>query len=204
MPTGYTSYIYDGKPVTFEQYALGVARAFGACVTLRDDPKDADIPDKFEPSDHHKKRIDEAKARLIYVDSWDENQWETKAERAYESELKKYHERLAKTKDLKLRYEAMLAKARAFKPPTPDHEEYAKMLVEQLEKSIEFDCSTKYLTEPTKKTGSKFKAEVINDLCKNIDYHEKEHRKEVERAEKRTAWVRALRESIGNFQPAKT
>jgi len=44
MPTGYTAEIYEGeKEVTFEKFALTCARAFGACITIRDEPMSASI-----------------------------------------------------------------------------------------------------------------------------------------------------------------
>ena len=36
MPTGYTDKIKDG--ITFKEYAMGCARAFGALITMRDNP----------------------------------------------------------------------------------------------------------------------------------------------------------------------
>jgi len=38
MPSGFTSDIYDGKKITFKDFTLKCARAFGACIHLRDDP----------------------------------------------------------------------------------------------------------------------------------------------------------------------
>ena len=40
MPTGYTAIIEDDPNCTFEQYLMRCARAFGATVTMRDDPLD--------------------------------------------------------------------------------------------------------------------------------------------------------------------
>jgi len=40
MPTGYTTDIYNGKDVSFRDFALNCARAFGACIMQRDDPAD--------------------------------------------------------------------------------------------------------------------------------------------------------------------
>ena len=37
MATGYTMDIYDGKNVSFEDFCLSCARAFGACILQRDD-----------------------------------------------------------------------------------------------------------------------------------------------------------------------
>lgn len=40
MPTGYTADIKDG--IDFKTYAMNCARAFGACVMLRDEPGGGD------------------------------------------------------------------------------------------------------------------------------------------------------------------
>ena len=40
MPTGYTTDIYNGKDVSFRDFALTCARQFGACIMQRDDPAD--------------------------------------------------------------------------------------------------------------------------------------------------------------------
>ena len=56
MPSGYTSDIYNGKEVTFKDFALGCARAFGACVMQRDDP--ADEKPKIMPEEsYHARRV---------------------------------------------------------------------------------------------------------------------------------------------------
>ena len=38
MPTGYTADIVDGKPVTFQEFAMRCARAFAPEPELRDSP----------------------------------------------------------------------------------------------------------------------------------------------------------------------
>lgn len=48
MPTGYTADVQSGKVTDFAEYAMNCARAFGALVLMRDDPSDADIPERFE------------------------------------------------------------------------------------------------------------------------------------------------------------
>lgn len=197
MPTGLTAAIYEGKrKVSFEEYALGVARQFGACITMRDDPINAEIPERFEPSTYHQDAIDKARKRLVEIGSWDDGRWQDEADKSYEGELKRYHDSLANKKAIKRRYEAMLAIARQYKAPTPGHEDFAKMLVEQLEQSIDWDCSTSYMTEPIRKTASEFKADIVSELNRDIEYHGKQHRDEVERCEGRTQWVQQLRESL--------
>ena len=62
MPTGYTLELYDGKDITFEEFVLKCARAFGALINMRDEPRDAPIPERFEPSYYHLKELIKAKS----------------------------------------------------------------------------------------------------------------------------------------------
>lgn len=65
MATGYTCDVSDGKITTLRDFALRCARAFGALITMRDEPFDAPIPEKFEPhTDYHDKAIREAREQL--------------------------------------------------------------------------------------------------------------------------------------------
>lgn len=45
MPTGYTAAIKYG--ITFKEFALDCARNFGACISMRDEPRETPIPDEF-------------------------------------------------------------------------------------------------------------------------------------------------------------
>ena len=54
MPTGYTSKIKDD--ITFEQYAMGCARAFDALIDMRDEASDALIPEELTPSNYHEQK----------------------------------------------------------------------------------------------------------------------------------------------------
>lgn len=47
MPTGYTADIQND--ITFQQFALNCACAFGACISLRDEPAGTQIQEVFEP-----------------------------------------------------------------------------------------------------------------------------------------------------------
>ena len=49
---------------------MNCARAFGACVELRDEPGGGDrIPEAFEPSDYHLKAVEKARSELGMVRS---------------------------------------------------------------------------------------------------------------------------------------
>lgn len=195
MPTGYTADLYDGKDQSFPEFALACARAFGALILMRDDPKDAPIPDEFAPDDYHVKKIAEARAefdRLVSMtnveadaeavrlaDEWD-------AARAAEEAT-----RLAR----KARYEAMRDEAEAWDPPTSEHQGLKEFMVKQLTESIDFDCFTYEFPSPPR-DGSTWRHEAVAKAKRDIEYHTAEHAKEVERAAGRSAWVQALRHSL--------
>ena len=194
MPTGYTAPIKDG--ITFEQFALGCARAFGALVLMRDEPSDAPIPDRFEPSDYHTKAIAEARAELARLDAMSLGDAAIAAENEHLAAIERYRTRLADKRELRRKYEAMLAKVEAWEPPTPEHVEYKNFMRSQIAESIDWDCCEKYDTEPKATMPREWLAEKIAAVRKNIEYHQGEHAKEVARTESRNVWLKALRDSL--------
>ena len=65
MPTGYTSDIEKG--ITFNEFTMQCARAFGACISMRDDPGDKPIPKEFKPSTYHIEGIKKAKEKMVQL-----------------------------------------------------------------------------------------------------------------------------------------
>lgn len=65
MPTGFTSPIYDGEDITFEQFANSCLRNFGIYRRFENKYPNLskyEIPDRIYPDSYHKKRYEEAKA----------------------------------------------------------------------------------------------------------------------------------------------
>ena len=196
MPTGYTLDLYDGKDLTFEEFVLKCARAFGALIGMRDKSIVAPIPERFEPSDYHLKELEKTKKRLKEIKEWNEDKAKQEAERAYQEALKKREEFIKKNKLIRKRYEDMLSKVREWKPPTPDHVDLKKFMIQQLEDSIAFDC---FIPEmPQRLSGEEYKEQQIKKALNDIDYHEKEYAKEVNRVYERNKWLLLLRESLKN------
>lgn len=195
MPTGYTADIPKG--ITFEQYALNCARAFGALVTMRDDPKDAPIPDELQPSSHSSDLLKKVKARLAELESMAEEDIEREAERSHRDAEKHRLGRLDEIAKQEAAYREMLAKVNSWTCPTPDHQEFGNFMREQIEKTIDFDCDAKYYSEPTPRlTGMQWLESQIAQALRDIAYHEKSYAEEVERTNQRNAWIKALRESL--------
>lgn len=194
MPTGYTAAILDG--IDFKTYAMNCARAFGAFVELRDDPGGGEqIPEEFKASDYHIKAAAKACDELATLHSLSREQIEQAAASDWQE---KEARRLAREQDRRKQreaYEAMLAQAKAWTPPTTEHEGLAKFMRVQIELSIRFDCD--YSEPPTENlAGSDWVADRRRELMRDVEYHEREHVGEVSRATARTAWVQALRASL--------
>lgn len=193
MPTGYTDCISKG--VDFQTFALGCARAFGALITMRDDPQDAPIPDRFEPTDYHAKALAEARKRQTELEGMSPSLCEMAANGAYRSALETRQKYMAEKAELRRKYEAMLAFAQAWTPPTAEHQGLKDFMVEQLTTSIDFDCKV-YGGPPVLQTGEEWRAAEFGKAKWDVEYHSKHHLEEIERANGRTEWVRKLRESL--------
>ena len=194
MPTGYTLDLYDGKDITFEEFVLKCARAFGALIDMRDEPMDAPIPERFEPSDHHLEELEKAKRRLKEIRKWNEEKAEQEAERAYREALKEREEFIKKNKLIRKRYEDMLSKVQKWKPPTIEHASLKQFMIQQLLESIEFDCFVPEM--PQRLSGEEYREQQIKKALSDIEYHEKEYAEEVNRVYEKNKWLLSLRESL--------
>lgn len=197
MPSGYTCEIEKG--ITFRQFAMRCARAMGACIMMRDDPLDAPIPETFEPDDYHPKEIALARARLDSLSSMTVAEADREAVKAF-MENKRYCEESIKERNgLRAKYMAVLSGVNHWTPPTKDHEGLKDFMLEQIKEGMRFDCSTDYffkrqLVAPL--SGSAWLAHEKAKALDEISYHEKEYALEAQRAADRTAWIKALRQSL--------
>lgn len=200
MPTGYTSIVAENENFTFPEFAMRCARNFGALIMMRDEPLDAHIPEKFEPSDYYKNEYERAKAAY---DNFIANP------PTYEDLEKQYNEYVAHEtehfvaesaeKDIKRkRYNAMLSKVLEWQPPTPEHEGLKKFMIDQLHDSIESDC-IEY--RPLFPNQDEYIARNRNSkyLKKELEFYEKQWHDEIERTNSRNKWLKELRESLKEF-----
>ncbi len=194
MPTGYTDAIAKGA--SFNAFVWSCARAFGALVTMRDNAHDAPIPERFEPSDYNAKRLAEARAERERIVGMTNDGADRAAAEEYEKARESYEKRLAEKAERRASYNAMLAKVRAWTPPSKEHEGLKDFMEEQITKSIDWDCDTRYMDKPELLTGSRWRKEHLSRLDHDLQYHHDENAKEVARAEQRNAWLAALRASV--------
>lgn len=196
MPTGYTAAVATGECKSFREYALLCARAFGALVHMRDDKLGEEIRPR-EPSSYNADQARECKQELLRLVMMREDQWQAEAEKEYAERVafrEKYNSEQAAQKS---RYQAMLAHARAWNPPTPEHAEMGRFMVKQLEESIRFDIHDGDREhEIVRSTGAKWYEKRKTHLEKQLAYHEKADSEERERARLANEWLSDLYNSI--------
>jgi hypothetical protein len=196
MPTGYTADVQDGKITTLEQFAWQCARAFGACITMRDDPSDAEIPERFEPeTKYHDAAIASAEGTIALLESMTEAEAEQAAAEQYEAENDQRARYRNEKAEYRQRYTSMLEKVNAWRV-NPELAELRKFMLEQLQSSIESDCSEYPQPTPEKLSGATWKERRLVHERQSIAYHKAEREKEIQRTAGRNAWLAQLRADL--------
>ena len=192
MPSGYTSDIYNGKEVAFKDFALGCARAFGACVMQRDDP--ADVKPKIMPEESY--HTEELKKLKKFKKP-------TKAQ--FDSYVKEtiadYKKSIKEKNELKKRYSDILEKVNNWQPPTKEHEGLKKFMIEQLTDSRSFDCGGLDHYEHELKvisamTYEDYVAKKLAEHSRSIEYHKEYEAKDLNNIKQRNKWIKDLYDSL--------
>lgn len=201
MPTGYTSGIQDGEIKTFREFALLCARAFGACIMLRDDPLSSDIPE-FTVDDYYVKRIDTERAELAKLQAMTPEEIAKAHADFYANDDKWRIEANEKKEKDRAAYQAMLDEVRAFEPASDEHKRHREFMIEQLTDSIRADCGEPYkLLE--REPIDVWHASQIDDKKRYLARFIERLKEQEELTESRNNWVRLLRESIDKHEAKK-
>jgi hypothetical protein len=195
MPTGYTAKVQSGEITEFKDFALTCARAFGALIHLRDEPLSPHIPDDIKGSDYHKERAADAEAQLAALDRLHDDEIRALATADNEKKQASHAAYVAERTVEKARYEAMLAKAREWTPPTPEHAGLKDFMIKQLEESIRFDCSVTF-SAPEPLDATSWLNGRRKELQSNLAYHRKNIAADDERNAERIAWIKSLKQSL--------
>lgn len=196
MPTGYTAAVVDGNVKDFPTFAMTCARAFGALIMMREDAMDAPIPEVQEPTTYHVKEREAAEQRLGRLLAMTPGAIAAQARADYAKSVKDKADSDARLEAEDRRCRKMAELVRAWTPPTPDHENMKTFMLDQLKISMhDFRMPV-----PQKRSPEVWHAEQLASARKDIEYHTKEDAEERARVAGRTAWVKALRDSL---QPAR-
>ncbi|ROS52952.1 hypothetical protein [Frigoribacterium sp. PhB24] len=197
MPTGYTADLHDGKDQTFAEFAMSCARGFGALVEMRDAGPDAVVPERFEPDQYAKERLERARADLAEAEARPMDEWAALLTKNNEEMAEASQRARERSRALRVRYEAMLEAVDCWVPPSTEHEQLQSFMRDQLEGSIKFDCSAAddfFL--PRVMTPGAFRDDQIGRAKAELTRATKGWGDAVARANQRTWWVRQLRESL--------
>lgn len=196
MPTGYTEKLMD-QGQSFRDFAMLCARAFSACILMRDDPLDTPIPEKFEPSNYHLKGRAEDEAEVKRLEAMTPEEQRAFGEARRREQIDHYCEALGKNVRENERLEAMAAQVEAWQPPTPIHQNFKKFMLEQLRISANrLEYYQDELRQARARLPYAFYVEALDKAKRSIAYHEEEYQREVERCAERTRWIQELRASL--------
>lgn len=181
----------------FPKFVMQCARAFGACIEMRDDSLDAPIPEQFKPSNYHKDAAAKARKELDRLDKLNAKErlaFGVKRKAEYVKGSRDYYE-TALGQDARI--DAMVRDVSAWTPPSPEHDNLKKFMLEQLETSRHGKYNgLDTLKAAEAKTPLQYYSEAKQSARREIDYHDAEYAKEQARANSNTTWVRALRNSL--------
>ncbi len=195
MATGYTADVQSGKIKTFSNFAIQCARAMGALITMRDERLGAPIPDELTPSTYHREALQEAQQELerlrTMTDAEIRRLWNQERE-GVEQRNEKYR---MESEQYRQRYEAMLAKVKAWNPPTHEHNGLKEFMVEQLTESIKFDCGEPFQM-PLPESFEDWKKDKLARVARDVFYHQEKQAEEESRTAGRNRWLAELRASL--------
>lgn len=198
MPSGLTSKIYEGKDITFKEFALLCARTFGALIHMRDEPLNAPIR-KRELDTYYLKQLEKAKKDL--ADFLVNPPTEDSLAKEYEEKVERMRKEDAETnknrQELKARYEAMLKKVQDWNPPTSEHENLKSFMIKQLNESIDCDCRV-YNQVDRFATKEEYIKESLSSmhLVKQVEYYQKQHDEEIKKCNNANKWIEELVNSL--------
>lgn len=197
MPTGYTAYIEDGSITTAEDFIMLCARAFGVCISMRDEPLSKPIPQEFAESSFYRDALEQEHKRLSYLRNMTDAEIHEQNESEYQKRVAKRESSVKKDEELKSRYLGLLAKVKDWNPPTPEHDGLKKFCIEQIQMSLP---DPRYYDSPIEKLpDDEWIKTNIRYCLKAIARYEKEAKEEAERTASRNKWLKDLRDSLQNI-----
>lgn len=194
MPTGYTYQVENGEITTLEQYAMTCARAFGALITMRDDPMDKPIPENFEPNTkYYDEHIERASAALQELPSLGVEECDARAKAEFDAAMASHIKGEKERYEQKVRYANMKEMVTAWKVPSA-LQELKNFMIQQIDESTKFGD---YKADPpVRLTGEKWREKELEKASRDLAYYTKERDKEIERVKGRNQWLADLRAAL--------
>lgn len=207
MPTGYTAKLYEGEEQSFNEFVLECSRAFGAMISLRDDPR-AEIPAELEVDSFYFTQVEKAQKELEQLQNASDAELMVQAKSERQYDLSSQYENAVRTEAARQGYTDMLAKVQAWTPPTDEHVNIKAFMVEQLESSLRSDCRNEpvdleelraLVNRPVEDSDidiEKFRAEGLNIAERRLSYAVRNLADQQNSIADKNRWIKALRDSL--------
>jgi len=199
MPTGYTARICEGEQ-SMSEFILGCARAFGACAGQRDNPMD-DLPKiPAEIEFQGGARIAEAEKKLADLLALTQEEKIAMGVKEHKEQIKYYTKALKERKIVRARLDKMYARIEDWVPPSKDHDELKKFMLDQLQSTIENDGDVGYYERTLQAEKEKdmldfYDSELVRaKWC--VKHAKEEAHKEKDRYVNRVQWIKQLYNSL--------
>lgn len=201
MPSYYTADIYDGKDISFQEFALKCARAFGALVHMRDEPLNTPLS-RPTISDYHTNEIKNIENEFaLFLQSSTEQR-----KKMFEIEMEKeeayYIKEIEKVKQTKNKYLTLIDDVKAYKPQSKELKEFKNFMFDQLIDGMKYDCSNedwynKSIQSIKEETFETWEEERMNLYNSKLGYQKEALKKEKESIELANKWIDELYKSLG-------
>lgn len=203
MPTGFTAGILDGEIKTFSEFAKKCMRAFGATIHMRDEDIDKEYEER-RPSDYHVEEYEKAEKALNEINSMDDNELIKLHLKELEVEKDRIVKSIEKANSDRSKLTDMANQITRWNPPTDEHTNFKNFMLDQIQKTIEFDCHTDYYERRLRNIDeslssmnpSEIRSEKIQEIKEDILYHETEHAAELKRCRDSNKWAKDLIDSL--------
>lgn len=205
MPTGYTSYINDGKITSGKEFLKLCTRAFGIAVDLKDESLDVPTPSHFEPDPYYENRY---KNSLVSR----EKAYNMTFEEAKEDMVSKFKNKktwaercLKDCKDEDEKYIKIWKDVEQWIPPTPEHENLKKFCLEQIDMSLHTSIYKWYEEYINKELDTSDDAirKYIDDLKdqedREVNRAYEKYQAELKRVEEKNLWMKQFLDSLENM-----
>jgi len=204
MPTGYTAGIIDGEITAFEQFATQCTRAFGATIHMRDNPLDSPYEPRT-PSEYYVNSLQSQREELEKMESLTDEEIVQEFETSTKENLDYHEKALEKNKANLEKLNSILSSAKAWVPPTGEHEGLGTFMIEQIESTIKMDGDPSYHVNKIVQIKQEmeggidpkvYREERMKEIKDRILYFEDEHQKELVRCKQSNDWMEKFFESI--------
>ena len=195
MPTGYTAPVAEGTITTLRDFALLCARNFGALVTMRDEPFTTPVPERMEPSPYYATEARWYRQRLAELERMSPSEAQRQCQQAHSLATAAWRRRTTEEAQRRVRYQAMLQSIHTWLPPTPGHDRLDGFMREQLQQSIDFDCSHPEAMPRLQRWPEWLQSEMLT-AAEMAARYTTTHHEEVARVAQRNDWLQALRASL--------